>query len=86
MTHFSSGADAPSLTHSSSESSQPETVPHVDAEVVLGQVLGDNLRYGTSSLVHIVWRALEKSPCNGASHIAFLGFSLLKFILLPGSQ
>lgn len=25
------------------ESSQPETAPHVEAEVVLGQLLGDNL-------------------------------------------
>lgn len=57
------------------QSSQPETVPHVEATVVLGRLLGHNLCYGASNLVCIVPRALEKSPCNDASHIPFLDFS-----------
>lgn len=74
VTHFSYGVNAPSLTRLSSASPQPETVPHVEAELFLGQLLGYNLYYGNPGLVRIVQRALQKSPCNGASHIAFLGF------------
>lgn len=51
-----------------------------------GQLLGDNLCCGTCSSIRIVRRALENLPCNDASHIAFLTFSLLKFIFLLGLQ
>lgn len=54
--------------------------------MVLGQLLSDNLCYGASSLVRIVWRVLEKSPCNGGSHIATLGFYALKLLRFHGSQ
>lgn len=45
----------------------------------LGQLLRDNLCYGTSSLVCVAWRAPEQSPCNGASHIGLLPLKLLLF-------
>lgn len=80
VTHFSKRTDAPSPTGWSSETSWPETVPLEGTEVFLGPLLRDNLCSGT--LVLRVHQPLEKSY-NGASHIAALGFSTLKFILLP---